>query len=197
MASSPSIRQIFVTGRTTSSMKLLISLYHSSLGKITDTTALIDSSATGNFVTRNHWPKERLTTPLYANNKDGSPNKNSMIQFHTKLTLCVGEKEETRWFHIIHLGNDNLILGLPWLHEANPIINWSSRKIHLPDQPNIPCHDSPDATYQRYLAHYLWLDPNEKLEEIHIQKLCHILVTAGIKKMTISTDIACHTREAK
>ena len=51
MASSPShIRQIFVTGRVSSSIKLPVSLYSSPLGKIADTQALIDSGATGNFI---------------------------------------------------------------------------------------------------------------------------------------------------
>ena len=35
----------------------------------------------------------------------------------------------------------------------------------------------------------LQLDPDQKNKTIHIQKLHHIPVTAGVKKMTISTDM--------
>ena len=61
-------------------MKLPISLYHGSLGQIIDFQALLDSRATGcfinhNCITKNHWPKEQLTFPIYAHNVDGTPNQ--------------------------------------------------------------------------------------------------------------------------
>ena len=73
-------------------MKLPVSLYHGSLGKITNTRALLDSGATGcfvdyDFVTQNNWPKERLTSPVLAHNADGSPNQKGMIRYRTQLTL--------------------------------------------------------------------------------------------------------------
>ena len=60
-----------------------------------------------------------------------------------------------------------------------------------------PQHDSPNATYQRYLVCYLKMDPNEKLEQHHLQQLKHIPVTLGIRKMTISTNIAQQARKAE
>ena len=150
-----------------------------------------------NFISKNNWPKERLTSPIYAHNADGSPNQKGMICFHTKLTLWIREKEETYWFYLLHLGNENLILGLPWLHNANPVINWASGKIHLPTRRKVPWHDSPNATYQRYLVQYLKLDLNPKLEQLHLRQMKHLPVTLGIKKMTISTDITQQTKKAK
>ena len=111
--------------------------------------------------------------------------------------LQIGEKEEKQWFHIVHLEHDNMILGLPWLQEVNPVINWTTGKIHLPDGRNLPRHDSPNAMYQRYLVRYLKLDPNEKLEQLILCQIKHIPVTLGIQKMTISTNIAQHTWQAK
>ena len=183
-------------------MRLPVSLYSGSLGKIIDSHALIDSRATGcfidhNFIAKNNWPKERLPSPILAHNTDGSPNHKGMICFWTKLTLWIGEKEEQRWFYLLHLGNKNLILGLPWLREVNLVINWTIGKIHLPDGWNTPCHDSPDTTYQRYLVHYLKLDPNPKLEQLHLRQMRHIPIFLGIKKMTISTDIAQQAKKAE
>ena len=65
MVSSPShIRQIFVTGRASSSMKLSVSLYSGDLGKITNTHILIDSKATGISLTMTLLPE---TTGLKNN----------------------------------------------------------------------------------------------------------------------------------
>ena len=183
-------------------MRLPISLYHGSLGQIVDSRALLNSGATGcfidhNFITKNHWPKERLSTPIYAHNADGSPNQKGTICFQTKLTLQIGEKEEQWWFYLLHLGKENLILGLPWLQETNPVINWTTGKIHLPQGRNTPRHDSPNTTYQRYLACYLKLDPNPKLEQLYLRQIKHIPVSLDIKKMTISTDIAQQAKKAK
>ena len=101
-------------------MRLPISLYQGSLGQIVDSRALINSEATRcfinhDFIAKNHWPKERLSSPIYAHNADGTPNQKGMIRFQTKLTIRIGEKEEQQWFYLLHLGNENLILGLPWL----------------------------------------------------------------------------------
>ena len=73
-------------------MKLPISLYHGSLGKIIDSSTLINSGATGcfinhDFIARNHRPKERLPNPIAAQNADGTPNHKGMICFRTQLTL--------------------------------------------------------------------------------------------------------------
>ena len=168
-------------------MRLPISLYSGSLGKIVDSHTLIDSRATRcfinhDFVAKNNWPKERLPFPILAHNADRSPNHKGMICFQTKLTLRIGEKEEQHWFYLLHLGNENLILGLPWLQEVNLVINWTTGKIHLPDGQNTPRHDSPNATYQRYLVCYLKLDLNPKLEQLHLRQMRHIPVSLGIKK---------------
>ena len=156
-SSFPQLRQIFVTGRTSQSMRLPVSIYHGSLGKIINSRALIDSGATGcfidhEFVIKNNWPKEQLASPILAHNADGSPNQKGMIHFQTRLTLHIGEKEEQQWFYLLHLGNENMILGLPWLHKTNPVINWTTGKVHLPQERKVPQHDSPDAQYQRYLV---------------------------------------------
>ena len=32
----------------------------------------------------------------------------------------------------MHCGNDNIILGMPWLQTVNPTIDWSSRTVSIP-----------------------------------------------------------------
>jgi len=49
------------------------------------------------------------------------------------LTLWIGDKDERHNFYVIQCGNEDVILGLPWLREANPIIDWVSGTVELPD----------------------------------------------------------------
>ena len=37
----------------------------------------------------------------------------------------------TKWFHITNTGDQNLILGLPWLTKRNPIINWRGKSLEI------------------------------------------------------------------
>ena len=49
------------------------------------------------------------------------------------LTLRIGDKDEHCNFYIIQCGNEDVILGLPWLQEANSIIDWTTGMVELPD----------------------------------------------------------------
>jgi hypothetical protein len=37
----------------------------------------------------------------------------------------------TEWFYITALGDQNLILGLPWLEKHNPIIDWTEKTLEF------------------------------------------------------------------
>ena len=37
----------------------------------------------------------------------------------------------TEWFHVTNTGDQNLILGLPWLTKRNPIINWRGKSLEI------------------------------------------------------------------
>jgi hypothetical protein len=41
----------------------------------------------------------------------------------------------TEWFYITALGDQNLILGLPWLEKHNPIINWKEKTLEFRSSP--------------------------------------------------------------
>jgi hypothetical protein len=55
---------------------------------------------------------------------DGTENKQGTIQYYTDLDLQVNGKTNMEQFIITGLGNQKIILGLPWLWEHNPEINW-------------------------------------------------------------------------
>jgi hypothetical protein len=37
----------------------------------------------------------------------------------------------TKWFYVTALGDQNLILGLPWLEKHNPIIDWTEKTLEF------------------------------------------------------------------
>ena len=37
----------------------------------------------------------------------------------------------TEWFYVTTLGDQNLILGLPWLEKHNPIIDWTEKTLEF------------------------------------------------------------------
>ncbi|EIM85839.1 uncharacterized protein STEHIDRAFT_36003, partial [Stereum hirsutum FP-91666 SS1] len=57
-------------------------------------------------------------------NIDNSANILGKITNYIKTTLKVGDHKEHAKFSVTDIGEDNLILGLPWLRKRNPALNW-------------------------------------------------------------------------
>jgi hypothetical protein len=66
----------------------------------------------------------KLEYPIMARNMDRTKNKQGTIRYYTDLDLQVNGKMNTERFLITGLGNQKIILGLPWLQKHNPEINW-------------------------------------------------------------------------
>jgi hypothetical protein len=64
-----------------------------------------------------------------ARNMDGTENKQGTIQYYMDLELQVNGKTNMEQFLITGLGNQKIILGLPWLQKHNPEINWKEGKL--------------------------------------------------------------------
>ena len=47
--------------------------------------------------------------------------------------MQLGETTELRDFLVIDCGKDEIILGLPWLRDNNPEVNWSTGTVCLCD----------------------------------------------------------------
>jgi len=153
---SQTIAPVFVAGRVSKSIQIPISLTGANR-KTAETIALVDCGASGCFVntalvTCLGWQTTRLAVPRMAYNVDGTTNENGLIRLTVSLTMRIGDKDERRNFYVIQCGNEDVILGLPWLREANPIIDWASGTVELPDaKPSRPLED---AVTQRYFKRY-------------------------------------------
>ena len=97
--------------------------------------ALVDSGATENFidyktVARLRLGSNKLERPRPVHNVDGTPNKSGGITNSVTLYVKFGDKEQRVEFFVTNLGKDRMILGHPWLHKFNPVINWKQGTIN-------------------------------------------------------------------
>jgi hypothetical protein len=79
--------------------------------------AFIDQNFTKNFEIN------YLDKLVEAYNVDGTKNKQGTINAHVNLEFKLGDRKFNECFYVTGLGKQRIILGLPWLHKYNPIIN--------------------------------------------------------------------------
>ena len=102
--------------------------------KTEEAHALIDCGAEGLFVDTSYakqWRKEPLKHQIRVRNVDGTINANGNIKEKCLITFRIGDEEMTEWFHVTNTGDQNLILGLPWLTKRNPIIDWRGKSLEI------------------------------------------------------------------
>jgi len=73
-----------------------------------------------------------LEKPLPVYNIDGTPNKEGTITHQVELNLKIGDKIQHETLLVFGLGKQKVILGLPWLQENNPDINWKEGHLRIP-----------------------------------------------------------------
>jgi hypothetical protein len=93
---------------------------------------LIDSSAGGLFIDQNfakNFDIKYLDKPVKAYNMDGMENKRGTINAYINLEFTLGEQKFKERFYVTGLGKQRIILGFPWLHKYNLIIDWKKGEI--------------------------------------------------------------------
>jgi Reverse transcriptase (RNA-dependent DNA polymerase) len=70
-----------------------------------------------------------LDKPVKAYNVDGTENKWGTISSYVNLEFKFGDQMFNEWFYVTRLGKQRIILGFPWLHKHNQIINWKKGEI--------------------------------------------------------------------
>ena len=129
-------------------------------GKITETTALVDSGATIccinlHFAQRMKWPLQKLGKRICALNANGTNNKGGMIRYQINLHLRIKGRNSIQQFFVMDLGRkNNNILGHPWLTRSNLTIDWVAGTVTLKGTPT-PQHNKSKILEQRYLLQYI------------------------------------------
>lgn len=73
--------------------------------------------------------------PKIVRNVDNSANALGKITNYVEVNLRVGGHEEQTRFSVTGIGEDDLILGLPWLRRHNPSLNWRKGQMLFQDCP--------------------------------------------------------------
>jgi hypothetical protein len=123
-----------VTVRSISNRRFSILIKVETVENTEEITALIDSGAEGLFIDKSiahKWRTGILKSPIKVRNVDGTYNENGAIMERCLIPFRINDKIMTEWFYVMALGDQNLILGLPWLEKHNPIIDWTEKTLEF------------------------------------------------------------------
>jgi len=128
----------FVLAATPSSksFKIPVEIQSTDTQEIKAAKALLDCGASGVFADQKYVDRERLNTrkltiPIPVNNVDGTPNESGPISEVLDTILCYKGHSERVVFAVTSLGDQDLILGLPWLRKHNPEVNWRTEEVKM------------------------------------------------------------------
>jgi len=96
--------------------------------------AMIDSGATEDFIDREVCNKHGIKMIKAKNPReiyvtDGKPSAMGPVTHMTKVPMDISSHRELATFQVINLQNHEVILGMPWLREHNPTIDWNDKRI--------------------------------------------------------------------
>lgn len=91
--------------------------------------AMIDSGATGNFISWKYARWKRLPTQKKKDQydlqmADGSTLSSRVDEETISLPLAIQRHHEELTFDVVGMATHDVILGMPWLKKHNPVIDW-------------------------------------------------------------------------
>ena len=107
-----------------------IKVYVNTSNKRAETSALLNSGATENFITTHYanWlrlPIKQLPQARKVCNVNGTTNKQGNITHFTDLEVQTGAKRVKMQFFLTDLGEQKVILGYPWFAAMQPKVDWA------------------------------------------------------------------------
>jgi hypothetical protein len=128
MSVSPSLNVYSVTIANISQNSIFVPINIGSSKQTIKT--LTDSSASGLFIDQSftkNFEINYLDKLVKAYNIDRMENKQGTINAYINLEFKLGDRKFNEHFYITGLGKQRIILGFPWLHRYNPIIDWKKK----------------------------------------------------------------------
>jgi hypothetical protein len=118
------------------SLKLQVEVQTTDTQEIKSAKALVDCGASGLFANRRYIDREKLNTrvleePILVRNVDGTPNEAGPITEILDVMLRYKGHAERAVFAVTSIGDQDLILGLPWLKEHNPEVDWKTEEVKM------------------------------------------------------------------
>jgi len=124
------------TNKKSFSVLLLVSGEGSNTDKRFETNALIDSGAGETFIDKKFAQQNGIALipiekPIQAFNMDGTKNNTGTIEHCAWLKIQMEKKKISTRFLATGLGKEKIILGLPWLKQYNPKIDWNTGTVDI------------------------------------------------------------------
>jgi len=118
------------------SIRILVHLKTTDTLEEVSTDALVDCSATGDFidegfVERSKIPTRNLSQPIPVFNVDGSPNEAGSITKVADMIMTYKGHSERILLAVTQLGKQDTILGMTWLKKHNPEIDFTTGSVKL------------------------------------------------------------------
>ena len=129
-----------------------------------------NSGATDNFISskllkRLKIGKIQLKNPRTIWNIDGTHNKSGTIRECVNLLVRVGDKKHEMRFLITELGEDEIVLGYPWLAAFQPRISWKNATLDEEEQPLVIRTLEPSLDKEVTQIRNAWIQRAECLAE--------------------------------
>ncbi|QRW20629.1 Retrotransposable element Tf2 protein [Rhizoctonia solani] len=110
---------------------------------------LIDSGATSNFISPSlveklKIPKTQLKNPQVVRMLDGTISQTGCIWHQVQLAVLANGHPHTIPFLVCPIGTTPAILGMTWLTQESPLIDWNLGTITFPDQAQIALEEEAD-----------------------------------------------------
>jgi len=102
--------------------------------------AMIHSGATEDFIDQEVCNKHGIKMIKAKNPReiclaDGKPSAMGPVTHMTKVPMDISSHRALATFQVANLQNHEVILGMPWLREHNPTIDWNDKRITFNSEP--------------------------------------------------------------
>jgi len=100
---------------------------------------MIDSGATEVFIDQKVCNKHGIKmieakNPVEIYRADGKPSGMRPVTHMTKVSMDISSHRDLASFQVANLQNHEVILGMPWLKEHNPTIDWNDKRMTFNSQ---------------------------------------------------------------
>jgi hypothetical protein len=137
MSANPALKYVIIPETKDKKSHFHISCLLQGRHRTVKVAAMIDSGATALFLDKKYAERQKmlqipLEEPIVLFNIDGSLNEAGSITHIVRLILKLGQDAQKHEFYVTSLGPEKVILGLPWLRQRNPAIDWQAGTMRLP-----------------------------------------------------------------
>jgi hypothetical protein len=144
-----------------------------------DKKALVNSGATDNFMhpvfaKRMGLGLQELQAPKKIFNIDNTSNKSGMITHYLDLNVCTNGIHKQMRFLVTDIGNEDVLLGYPWLATFKPKFNWRSAVIDERILPIIISSINPRNLKQHPTIATGMMEENKRSIVRQLEVECHV-----------------------